>query len=183
MKDFLYAIAEEIMPDLSYFKNQTPTTKFALILSTGDSLTISDISDIRKRTGLDPLFFELRGLSSPELLRSYARSLGASVVKADSDKGFAFAIRECEFSVSEGADGAFLSFLSHTPAYVNADSAECRALIGRISKLNLPPEMIIPYTKNRAYAIRRTQAARADFSSAIQKIRADVGADLKRFLF
>ena len=41
---FSYSIAEEIMPDLSRFKSRTPEAKFALILNTGETLSISDIS-------------------------------------------------------------------------------------------------------------------------------------------
>ncbi len=180
---FSYSVAEEIMPDLSYFKSQTRSTKFALILNTGETLSISDISDIAKRTELSPLLFDVGEFANSELLRSYARSLGAAVVKVQTDKKFAFAIRECGFSVSEDAEGAFLSFLSHTPTYINAGDSRCRALIGRISKLNFSPEVIIPYTKNRASVIERPQVTHEDFSIAIQKIRADVGTDFKRFLF
>ena len=180
---FSYSIAEEITPDLSGFKNQTPATKFALILNSGETLSISDISDIRERTELSPLFLDVRGFTKSELVRSYARSLGASIVKADTSKSFAFAIRECGFAISEEAEGAFLSFLSHTPAYINAGDPKCRALIGRISNLDFSPEMIIPYTKNRASCIKLPIVSKEAFPLAIQKIRADIDADFKGFLF
>ena len=171
------------MPDLSRFKSRTPEAKFALILNTGETLSISDVLDIKERTELSPLFFDVRGFSKSDLLRSYARGLGASIARIETSGNFAFAIRECAFAVCEEAEGAFLSFLSHTPTSINAGDPRCRALIGKMIKLNLSSEMLIPYTKNRTTFIGLPKVAEEDFSLAIQKIRADIGADLKGFLF
>ena len=172
---FSYSIAAEIMPDISYFKKKAIPTKFALILKTGESLSIPEIYDIKTRTGLSPLFLDIFENSNSELLRSYARSLGASVVKAKNQSKFASGIKECSFSISEDFAGALLSFLSHTPTYAYAGCTENRILIGQMCKLDMPPGAIMPYTKNRTAIISRPISEYEDFSAAIKKIRANIG--------
>lgn len=174
---FSYSIAEEIMPDLSTLYGKTNPDKFALFLKTGESLSIPEIQDIKIRTGLSPLFFEISENSSAELSRSYARGLGAPIVRVITQCKLAFALKECSFTVSEDVTGALLSFLSHTPTYVDAGCAEIRSFIGDISKYDIPADAIIPYTKNRTEIITGPITKYGFFQDAIEKIRADIGAD------
>lgn len=176
---FSYSIAEEIMPDLSHFKSKADFTKFAIILKTGESISIPDIHDIKARTGLSPLLLDFPEGPNSELLRSYARSLGASVAKVRTQNKFAFTLRECRFSISEDVTGALFSFLSHTPVYVDAGCSEIRSLIGQISKFDISEGVIIPYTKNRTSIITCPISKSEDFHGAIKKIRANIGADFQ----
>ena len=77
----------------------------------------------------------------------------------------------------------FLSLLSHTPAYVDAGSAEIRRLIGQILKFDISQGLLIPYTKNRTEIITHPIAKSADFYGIIKKIRADIDADFKNLFF
>ena len=180
---FSYSIAEEIMPDLAHLGRKDSPDKFALILKTGASLSIPDICDIKTRTGLSPLFFEISQASNTELSRAYARRLGAPITKAFTRCNFATTLKECSFSISEDVTGFFLSFLSHTPTYVDAGCSEIRSLIGEMIKFDIPHGIIIPYTKNRTKIIDRTISSHADFCDAIKKIRADIGADFKKLFY
>ena len=180
---FSYSVAKEIMPELSFSKNNSRHTKFALILSTGESISISEIEDIKKRTSLTPVFFDVFLGFHSELLRSYARSLGATIVKVQTKKDFADALKECSFTVTEEITGALFSFLSHTPAYIDAGNYECRNFIGETTKWNISSEIIMPYTKNRTAIIHRPTASDEDFSLAIKKFRADIDAKFQSVFF
>ncbi len=177
---FSCSLAEELMPDLSCLAPRAEPTKFALFLSTGESVSIYDVEEIKKKTGLTPLFFNLYENSNHKLLRSYARSLNACVVKAESRNKFALKMSDCAFSVSENASGAFLSLLSHTPVYVDAGSSECRSLVANISRFDFSSEIIIPYTKNRTSVIIPKNVKHDDFLYAVKKIRADICADFQK---
>ena len=174
-KIFSFSIADEIAPDILNAKDKKNASKFALILSNGETISATEIKNVQYRTGLIPLFFLAR-TNEFTVSRSYARSLGASVIRPRTNIEFARAMKECEFAISEELSGAVFSLLSHTPTYINAGNAECRRFISEVVKWNVASEIIIPYTKNRTAIIRRPNVSDSDFYYAINKFRAYIDA-------
>ena len=147
----------EITPELSQIRRRRRQECFALFLCTGETLSVQDIINIQNRTGLSPLFFALARNEKLDVSRSYARSLCAQVFRPQTKYDAIRAMKACNFSISEELLGVVLSFLSHTPAYVNAGCAECRKFIGEISCLDYQDFILIPYTKNKTAHISRIQ--------------------------
>ena len=174
---FSHSMAEEIVPDLSFQK--ISDSWFALILDSCETISQREIEEIKERTGLLPLFLDISQDSAREQIHSRARGLCAPVIRPRSKTEFGMALQKCNFSISEDIFGAFFSFLSDTPSYVNAGDEKCRKLIGESAKWNISSEIFVPYTKNRTAIIRRPVVYNSDFSLVKNKFRAEIDAKFK----
>ena len=175
---FLYSLACEIFPDLSQNKAEQIKNNFAIILKDGKSINAFDVTDIQNRTDLLPRFIAPPRSAELKISRSYARRLGVEVVIPRGKKELKYAMKNCLFTVSEGIDGALISFLSDTPVYINAGCKECRTLLGKIAKFEIANGLFIPYTKNRTAKILRPVFSDSDFIYAKNKFRAYIDAEI-----
>jgi len=178
---FYYSVADALIPNVFPPKKHREKNKFAVILSGGETLTADDINKISQRCNLTPLFFALSREGELDLSRSYARSLDTTVVIPKNHIEFAFAAKECAFSINESALGGILSFFSHTPAYLNSGCKDCRTLIGELTECGISPPLFMPYTKNRAYIINKVRVTDYEFYVAIKKLRTLIGTKLLEF--
>lgn len=159
-----------LMPQSSYEKKATPSF-FAVILNDGASLCESDILDILRRERLRPLFFDVSRATDREILKRRARAVGARIIKPHTYDGFFRYASDCAFAVSEELCGAVLSFLSHTPVYVDASRRECRELVALFSRVPQHTNVIMPYTKNRTRIIKRkAEAPSSDLSEILKSL-------------
>lgn len=178
---FYFSLAEELIPEIAE-RPISSDKEFAVILENGDTLSAVDIERISESTSLVPIFFVISRDESLDISRLYSRWLGAPTVIPKSLRDAVSAISECNFSVSEKSDGALLSFLAGTPAYLNSGSRGCREIIADFSKSAFFSSMFIPYTKGRINLIKRVSVDRALYREEIKKLRTDICAKLSDIL-
>ena len=178
---FSYSVASELLPSLSQKNNTADRNKFALFLTRGETLTAEEVMRIRNRCSLTPLFFALSRDGELDVARSYARRLDTSVAIPKNLFEFAYALKECYFSISEDTVGGVLSFFSDTPAYLNSGSENCRAVIGELTKYGISYPIFMPYTKNRSHLINKPRFSDNEFFRAKKKLRTYIGTKLLDF--
>jgi hypothetical protein len=178
---FSYSVASELLPSLSQKNNIADRNKFALFLAGGETLAAEDVMRIRNKCCLEPVFFALTRDLELDVARSYARKLDSTVRIPKNLFEFAYALKECSFSISEDAVSGVLSFFSDTPAYLNSGSEDCRAVIGELTKHGISYPFFIPYTKNRSHLIRSITVSDNEFLRAKKKLRNRIGTKLLDF--
>ena len=109
---FSYSIAYEIMPDLACKPSTKQRTHFALILDSGESISKSEINEIKNRLGLSPLFIDISSVSNDTAILSYARVLHAPLIQPKSKSEFIIAAKDSAFTVCENITGGFFSLFS-----------------------------------------------------------------------
>jgi len=151
LEEFLYSIAEEIMPAIEPRHN---AAHFAFIAEDGRSMTESELWDICRRTSLSPIFLAISREGPLIASRRLARRFNARVLIPGNRRELMAALSSCRFSISESALGAFLSFISKTPVYLDVTADDCREMLWELSSLPHSENAVIPYTKSRTSGIK-----------------------------
>ena len=156
------------MPYIPIKKN---VENFAIMLSNGESISPPQISEIRERTRLSPIFITCSLESELDVSRQYARSLGSKLFLPRSSAAVSELLSSCNFSICESAESAILSISARVPAYISASSAPCRSFAAKLLGKGISGEVIIPYTKNRTGAISARQPHENELSVTVEVLR------------
>ncbi len=144
---------------------------FALMLSDGNSLSLSEIKEIINKTSLSPLFFRWQGNSKTDKTNRYIRFFGASQVTVGSLNDFNKLTRNVAFAITDCSWGIIPSILSHTPLYVDARESESRRLISTLMECVNIEKILTPFSKNITDKINKVGANSSDFEYVINTLK------------
>lgn len=159
------------MPDIFHRPPVRKEDSFALMVTSGESISPPQISEIRERTGLSPVFITFSLESELDVSRRYARALGSRLFLPRSAMAVVEILSSCNFSICESEESAILSISARVPAYLSASSAPCRSFAARLLAEGISGEVIIPYTKNRTGAISTRRPQEKELARAAEVIR------------
>ena len=172
-----------IMPDLCFLLNNEnrkagKSGSFVWIISKKQYVSLDEINEISKKRSLTPIavnLFKRDDMSAAERIKEN----GIAVITPRSYDELHDVLSSADFTISERLHGAIFSVISHTPAYISAESGKNQALIYEISKRARQRDIIFPYSKNRVLEKKEIGVRDSDFNYVINSLRLDIFHSLK----
>lgn len=177
-----YNSASIIMPDFCFLlpsndKAMDKASSFAWIISAEHRIPISDVEEIASSRGLRPIVISLFEENDGSVEESIKKR-GIAIVTPKSYEELSQILRDSAFSISERLHGAIFSILSHTPAYITAESEKNRALASEISSRKTGRDIIYIYDKKDVIEKKEIGAVNSDFNYVIDSLKRDVNSAL-----
>ncbi len=144
-------------------KSSGEQARFAIVIETSEPRSPHDALRISRRDGLSPVLVALTAGKAYHTARGLALKLDAPIIMPQSIRDFRRVAGRCAFSVCDGINGAILSLLSYTPAYLDASSGPARELITIAGMAASERPVILPFDKRKSEKIIKVGARDSDF--------------------
>lgn len=154
------------MQKLTKQKNEEKSKRkahFAIVIEEGDQKSAHDVLRIALREELSPVLVALAAGEAYHTARGLALKLDAPIIMPRNLGDFRLAAGGCAFSICDGVNGAILSLLSYTPAYLDASSGPARELITIANMVSAERPVILPFNKRKPEKIRKVGVRDSDF--------------------